>query len=385
MALIEVCDMWPNFTDIIFEEYLPPKRTSSENRNSLSLKPSLNLGSDFKCKENSNTHDEVPDGISNHHDCPQAEILQSESRDKLTSLPARKETSEMTAHDFSNFNDFSFDDSKKKGYLSSLKKKLTFSRPPKNADTDTFLNELSAQFDEEMHLVDDLQIDEEDEANKIKYGEKWSYTPSQETTNETQETNPSQKSNQEELSGLPTSLPPPEESVAPSPLPEQQPSEETATVDRQRVRRRRRRVQNNDVKPRAETTMSVYQPDIVIEPVKRISDPLIEQRLMASQTPKEEEVVYDVPKPVTTQRRAHINVERRRRTRASRNAATASKRNSTELRMHVWMQNENQLVPELNSITESVKLRSHSPTEQTSFLDRAKVIVICLINNRFVT
>uniref|UniRef100_H2XNJ8 Delphilin n=1 Tax=Ciona intestinalis TaxID=7719 RepID=H2XNJ8_CIOIN len=55
----------------------------------------------------------------------------------------------------------------KKGYLSSIKKRLTFSRPPKNTDTDTFLTELSAQFDEAMNLIDDIVLPEEEET--IKY------------------------------------------------------------------------------------------------------------------------------------------------------------------------------------------------------------------------
>uniref|UniRef100_H2Y8Z3 Uncharacterized protein n=1 Tax=Ciona savignyi TaxID=51511 RepID=H2Y8Z3_CIOSA len=73
----------------------------------------------------------------------------------------------------------------KKGYLSSIKKRLTFSRPPKNTDTDTFLNELSAQFDEAMNLIDDIELSEEDE--KIKYGEKWSYVPKNELETTRQE------------------------------------------------------------------------------------------------------------------------------------------------------------------------------------------------------
>uniref|UniRef100_F6TJS8 Uncharacterized protein n=1 Tax=Ciona intestinalis TaxID=7719 RepID=F6TJS8_CIOIN len=97
----------------------------------------------------------------------------------------------------------------KKGYLSSIKKRLTFSRPPKNTDTDTFLTELSAQFDEAMNLIDDIVLPEEEET--IKYGEKWSYLPKAEPEPELESTKrgtESSVSKIDDMSSPPTQSPP---------------------------------------------------------------------------------------------------------------------------------------------------------------------------------
>lgn len=59
----------------------------------------------------------------------------------------------------------------------NLTRRLTFSRPPKNADTETFLNELYAQFDKDMNLLGDLDLDFESATEPSKFGSKWSYLP----------------------------------------------------------------------------------------------------------------------------------------------------------------------------------------------------------------
>uniref|UniRef100_H2Y8Z1 Delphilin n=1 Tax=Ciona savignyi TaxID=51511 RepID=H2Y8Z1_CIOSA len=174
----------------------------------------------------------------------------------------------------------------KKGYLSSIKKRLTFSRPPKNTDTDTFLNELSAQFDEAMNLIDDIELSEEDE--KIKYGEKWSYVPKNELETTRQE----------------------------APV---EPAQETVSLTEP--------PSPSSISKVEELSAPTFSP-----PAPCISAPA------TARTNPAEEVIYDVPRPVNhtqTLRRPHINVERRtRRSRANRPLSMSAKRNSAEVRMH---------------------------------------------------
>nr|XP_004225831.2 delphilin-like [Ciona intestinalis] len=247
----------------------------------------------------------------------------------------------------------------KKGYLSSIKKRLTFSRPPKNTDTDTFLTELSAQFDEAMNLIDDIVLPEEEET--IKYGEKWSYLPKAEPE-------PELESTKQEAPVVTT-----EEIVSlPEPSPVAEPVSGQRSTDRERVRRRRRRGTESSVSK----IDDMSSPPTQSPPIPNFPVPV------AAQTSQQEEVIYDVPRPVVTQtqtmRRPHINVERRsRRSRANRPLSMSAKRNSAEVRMHVWTESDinigkYELDPPTKNDEGRVTLRSTSPVENTSFFDRAK-------------
>ena len=302
------------------------------------------------------------------------------------------------------FDSIFLDDSKqKKGYLNSLKKRLTFSNPPKNSDTDTFLCELSAQFDAKMNLLDNITIPDDD-VKEHGFGEKWSYFTKEE--NEamlTEATNHSllsmtvtsqnachvspakQIANFQEFDDHKTTKNdsvvtpqtqdldrhhdascPIEQEVALSPTSSAangrfRDEPQTKNPGSQQVRRRRRRnpaANQSKSKPSGEINGSS----------RRTSDPLPTFGL--SEENKHDEVIYDVPKPVALSqpRRAHVNTEKRtRRLRANRRQEILNKRNSTELQM--------QVSPEIDSINsvQNVKLRSSSPVEQASFFDRAKV------------
>ena len=303
------------------------------------------------------------------------------------------------------FDSIFLDDSKhKKGYLNALKKKLTFSNPPKSSDTDTFLCELSTQFDAEMNLIDDIQIVDKEPSN-FNFGEKWSYVPNSQVVadeptshevsddisliqNQTVQSHSEQETSCEQstfYSPAPVSF---EEDITPpfptnlsdfapanpvfSTVAESTNEAKTENPNRsERVRRRRRR-DDRASKKRSESTASPAQDDSAL---RRKSCPFPALPLEISSSPvPENEVIYDVPKPaVATQpRRAHVNVEKRtRRSRANRRNATTNKRNSTELRMHVWTEEDLNSEP-----SDPVRLRSSSPTEQSSFFERAKVRIL---------
>ena len=302
------------------------------------------------------------------------------------------------------------DDSKqKKNYLNALKKRLTFSNPPKNSDTDTFLCEISAQFDAEMNLLDDIEI-AEDDSKDHKFGEKWSYLPKPEHNRSA--TEPSvlndplleavkeldsyhmnitsgfranhkafdqSDKNQflrdpipeaDDAPPFPTNLgniSPPSATSASQLTNLPQEAQHTRPNREERVRRRRRRNPDTASKKSETARQSTPQEEI---PSRRLSVPL-QVLLQSDESARQDDaVIYDVPKPATTVaplRRPHVNVEKRtRRSRANRRNEK-SKRNSTELRMHVWNEND------FANPTDGVKMRSSSPVDQATFFDRAKV------------
>ena len=320
------------------------------------------------------------------------------------------------------------DDSKqKKSYLSALKKKLSFTSTPKATDTDTFLCELSAQFDSEMNLLDDIQIPDEEHNAQPKYGEKWSYLPNKSEPEADVTENPAsvtniddvinEKMSMQEQNGstpnvivqnskdkkdaIPASngsfnndeLDTPPFPVNLDNLPAKNRStslripQETSDIEgpnrTERVRRRRRRNAENIAKRHQIRSEIPEEQDSALQ---RVTDSFssIPQPSNETNLPNhyQDEIIYDIPKPThQTQRRAHVNVEKRsRRTRANRKAATLNKRNSTELRMHVW--NENDLL-EPNKPEGAVKLRSSSPVDQVSFFDKAKVCLHQLLLDFF--
>ncbi|CAK8685246.1 unnamed protein product [Clavelina lepadiformis] len=277
------------------------------------------------------------------------------------------------------------DDSLKhtRSYLNSLKKRLTFSRPPKTNDTDTFLCELSAQFDKEMNLLDDIEIVEEEDKTEFKFGEKWSYLPKNDQSISTSSRAIQQasldefiqntESNQTANNVTNPEKPPLIESRSSPNVVLQQGQEKPSGNRDSRVRRRRRRNLgnnniNNGVEGQSQTTA---QEDMTS---RRTSLPASALNFLScAEQPvcyEDDKVIYDVPKPTATQRRAHVNVEKRsRRSRANRSMSTAAKRNSSEIRMHVWTEND---LSSANSVDYPVKMRSSSPTDQVSFFDRAK-------------
>ena len=290
-------------------------------------------------------------------------------------------------------------------------------RPSKPTDTDTFLSEISTQVDPDLNvLLDDLVIADDDVKKDLKFGEKWSYLPKpendkspitsisedplmeavkaldphgagnseyqeeflKESKNRSQYNNfirdPISEEDHDVVPPFPTDL----ESIttgsasftnaAANPQ-ELKTSTKEETNREERVRRRRRR--NADPASKQNETPSRRTEAEKIS-ARRLSVPLQLLQNDADSTRQDDAVIYDVPKPATTvapQRRAHVNIEKRsRRSRANnRRNASLNKRNSTELRMHVWNEND------LADPTDGVKLRSSSPVEQGTFYDRAKV------------
>lgn len=324
----------------------------------------------------------------------------------------RRDSSSQQSCRSPRFDAIFLDDSKqKKNYLSALKKKLPFSSTPKVSDTDTFLCELSAQFDSEMNLLDDIQIFDDELGAQTKFGEKWSYLPkpspepvptntSECVTNvddyinrklsikdennhdnaprklnyrrdEIQDPDPTFVNEETEVPPFPVnldSLPSSGGRSMSMRLPDEI-NDAEIPVRSERVRRRRRRNPDNIAK-RHQIRSEI--PEVQDSALQRITESFECAQIPENRTPnyQQDEIIYDIPKPTTlqTQRRSHINIEKRtRRSRANRKATTKNKRNSTELRMHVW--NENDLL----GSEEGVKLRSPSPVDQVSFFDKARV------------
>lgn len=105
---------------------------------------------------------------------------QSRKSSRTPSVSSAVETTQVTETNLDDVADQTPNINKehrRKGVFSSIRKKFTSKKSTKNNDTETFLDELSAQFDNELNLLDDIDLSAlDDKANDSnKYGTKWSY------------------------------------------------------------------------------------------------------------------------------------------------------------------------------------------------------------------
>ena len=177
----------------------------------------------------------------------------------------------------------------------------------------------------------------------------------------------------------------------PSPPMPTKPEPAEAEVTPVRERRRRRRKNTSDVSATSSPQVEVRNESDMQNRTRQAHTIAQQKDDAIPVTVIDDAVIYDVPKPhpqravsVTedqSDRRAHVNVVRRsRRTRNQRPQSVSLRRNSADVKMQIWMENDKDFENILNFDADSkdeptppgVPMRKSSPTEQ-SFFDRAKV------------
>nr|XP_039255613.1 uncharacterized protein LOC120332437 [Styela clava]XP_039255614.1 uncharacterized protein LOC120332437 [Styela clava] len=276
------------------------------------------------------------------------------------------------------------------------KKRLTFSRPPKNSDTEAFLTELSAQFDDDLNILDDLAKALQQQADASahpNFGSKWTYLPGlgerggkeilqSSNTNDMSDLNLSdiEDNKKDETPPFPLILDSGDESglgtmdaITPPPQPHYAYRDRELEWERERQNRKKKRRQAFE--------SLTSQSDDRVKTTPSAQNNSISQSQPAVNVYQDDEKIYDIPKTTTattttTKTRTRGNRRARRGAMANRSesvpAETSYPPNTRFTRRHAGMELDNVQTSQRNVSEEYIAMLQAAEQNSQNQLDKEK-------------